>query len=108
LTILFLSDTLKTGLIYQEILSHINEEIKSKSSQAKREAFILSEVTIAHPEDFEKALKQFTRKVQQDGIIAEYRRRQHFESTSVTRKKKAASRKRKDQQKRPTHSSRSR
>lgn len=46
-------------------------------------------------ETFESLLKRFTKRVQQDGILAEARRRQHFEKPSVKRKKKEAAKRRK-------------
>jgi small subunit ribosomal protein S21 len=39
-------------------------------------------------------LKRFNRKVQQDGILAELRRREHYEKPSVRRKRKKAAKKR--------------
>ena len=41
-------------------------------------------------ESFESMLRRFSKKVQQDGILAEIRRRGSFEKPSVTRKKKEA------------------
>ena len=55
----------------------------------------MSEVKIGDNESFEAALKRFNRKIQQDGILAEARRREHYEKPSVRRKKKEAARKRK-------------
>ncbi len=55
----------------------------------------MSEVKIGENESFEAALKRFNRKIQQDGILAEARRREHYEKPSVKRKKKEAARKRK-------------
>ncbi len=55
----------------------------------------MSEVTVGENESLEAALKRFTKKVQQDGILAEARRREHFEKPSVRRKKKAAAKRRK-------------
>jgi len=46
-------------------------------------------------ESFESLLKRFSRKVQQDGILAEARRREHYEKPSVKRKRKEAAKKRK-------------
>jgi len=46
-------------------------------------------------ESFESLLKRFNRKVQQDGILAETRRREHYEKPSVKRKRQEASRRRK-------------
>ncbi len=55
----------------------------------------LAEVIIGDNESFESALKRFTKRVQQDGILAEARRREHYEKPSVRRKKKAAAKRRK-------------
>jgi len=55
----------------------------------------MAEVIVGESETFETALKRFTKKVQQDGILAEARRREHFEKPSVRRKKKEAARHRK-------------
>jgi small subunit ribosomal protein S21 len=55
----------------------------------------VSEVRISENESFETALKRFNRKIQQAGILAEARRREHFEKPSVKRKRKEATRRRK-------------
>ena len=55
----------------------------------------LSEVKIGENDSFETALKRFNRKIQQDGILAEARRREHFEKPSVKRKRKEAAKRRK-------------
>jgi small subunit ribosomal protein S21 len=55
----------------------------------------LSEVKINSNESFEAALKRFNRKVQQDGILSEARRRAHYETPVAKRKRKEAARKRK-------------
>ena len=52
----------------------------------------MSEIKILDHENFEVALKRFNRKVQQDGILSEARRRMHFESAGEKRKKEAAAR----------------
>ncbi len=54
----------------------------------------MSEVKISEHESFETALKRFNRKIQQDGILAEARRRAHYEKPSVKRKRKEAARRR--------------
>jgi small subunit ribosomal protein S21 len=54
----------------------------------------LSEIKIGENDSFETALKRFNRKIQQDGILAEARRREHYEKPSVKRKKKEAAAKR--------------
>ena len=51
----------------------------------------LSEVIVGESEPFEVALKRFNKRVQQDGILSEARRREHYEK----RKKKEAARLRK-------------
>ncbi|MGB2856642.1 MAG: 30S ribosomal protein S21 [Dehalococcoidia bacterium] len=55
----------------------------------------MSEVWIGDSEPFEVALKRFNKKVQQDGVLSEARRREHFEKPSIKRKKKEATKKRK-------------
>lgn len=55
----------------------------------------LSEVKISENDAFETALKRFNRKIQQDGILAEARRREHYEKPSVKRKRKEAAKRRK-------------
>jgi small subunit ribosomal protein S21 len=54
----------------------------------------VSEVKIGENDSFETALKRFNRKIQQDGILAEARRREHYEKPSIIRKKKEAAAKR--------------
>ena len=55
----------------------------------------LSEVKIGENDSFETALKRFNRKIQQEGILAEARRREHYEKPSVKRKRKEAAKRRK-------------
>ena len=55
----------------------------------------MSEVWIGDNEPFEVALKRFNKKVQQDGVLSEARRREHFEKPSIKRKKKEATKRRK-------------
>lgn len=50
---------------------------------------------VGENETFEAALKRFNKRVQQDGILSEARRREHYEKPSVKRKKKEAARLRK-------------
>lgn len=46
-------------------------------------------------ESFESLLRRFNKRVQQDGVLSEIRRREYFEKPSVKRKRKAAARRRK-------------
>jgi small subunit ribosomal protein S21 len=66
---------------------------------AERGESLMSEVKVSEHESFETALKRFNRKIQQDGILAEARRREHFEKPSVKRKRKEAARRRKTMRK---------
>ena len=55
----------------------------------------MADVILDGNESLESALRRFNKKVQQDGILSEYRRREYFEKPSVQRKKKRATKKRK-------------
>ncbi len=54
----------------------------------------MAEVVAGNEESFDSLLKRFNRRVQQDGILAELRRREHFEKPSIRRKRKKAAKKR--------------
>ena len=64
-------------------------------SLAGGEGKYLPEVIIGPNESFEQALRRFSKIVQQTGVLAEARRREHFEPPSVTAKKKKAAKLRK-------------
>jgi len=51
-------------------------------------------VVASENESFDGLLKRFNRKVQQEGILSELRRREHYEKPSVRRKRKRAARRR--------------
>jgi len=55
----------------------------------------VAQVTVGGNESFESLLKRFNRKVQQDGILAERRRREFYEKPSIKRKRKEAAKRRK-------------
>ncbi len=55
----------------------------------------MPEVINTRRHNIHHALKKFNKMVQQSGILAEARRRAHFEPPSVIRKKKAAAKRRK-------------
>ena len=46
-------------------------------------------------ESFDNLLRRFNKKVQQDGILSETRRREHYEKPSTKRKRKEAAKRRK-------------
>lgn len=55
----------------------------------------MSQVIVNPAVPFDVTLKQFGRKVQQAGILAEARRRSHYETPQARRKRKAAAQLRK-------------
>jgi len=55
----------------------------------------LADVKQIEGESFESMLRRFNKKVQQDGILSEVRRREFHEKPSVRRKKKEAAKRRK-------------
>jgi len=55
----------------------------------------MTEIVVNPGDSFEVALKRFTRKVQQAGILSEARRRRHYESPPARRKRKAEAQRRK-------------
>src|SRR3990172_10790548 len=66
-----------------------------KKTLGNEEGYPLVEVVIGEHESFEAALRRFNKKVQQENILTEARRREHYEKPSVTRKKKEAAKRRK-------------
>ena len=56
----------------------------------------MSEITVKDNDSLENALKRFKRSCAKSGVLAEVRKREHYEKPSVKRKKKSeAARKRK-------------
>ena len=56
----------------------------------------MSEIRVKDNESLENALKRFKRSCAKSGVLAEVRKREHYEKPSVLRKKKSeAARKRK-------------
>ena len=55
----------------------------------------MAEVVAGNNESFENVLKRFNRRVQQDGILSETRRREYYEKPSIKRKRKEAAKRRK-------------
>jgi len=62
----------------------------------------VTEIFVGDSESLESALRRFNKKVQQTGVLAEARRKEHYEKPSVKRKKKEATKRRKTA--RSTHS----
>jgi len=57
--------------------------------------YYMTQILVDRNESFEAALKRFNKKVQEDRILSEVRRRRFFEPKSVERKKRKAAKKRK-------------
>ena len=55
----------------------------------------MTTIVVEKNESFESALKRFNKKVQQDQVLSECRRRRFYEKPSVLRKKKKAAKRRK-------------
>ncbi len=55
----------------------------------------MSEIRVGENESLENALKRFKRKCQRAGVLAEVRKREHYEKPSVRRKKKEQAARRK-------------
>jgi len=54
----------------------------------------MSQIKVNPGDSFELALKRFNRKVQQDGVLSEARRRRHYETPQARRKRKAETQRR--------------
>lgn len=66
------------------------------SLDVRREGKQVSEIHVKENESLDSALKRFKRQCARSGVLAEVRKREHYEKPSVKRKKKAeAARKRK-------------
>ncbi len=55
----------------------------------------MTHVVAGGSETFDSLLRRFNKKVQQDGILSEVRRHEHFETTGEKRKRKEAANKKK-------------
>jgi small subunit ribosomal protein S21 len=67
--------------------------VPERESRAEEVIPALAEIRVGENETFESALRRFNKKIQQSGILAEARRREHYEKPSVKRKRKEAKRK---------------
>ena len=55
----------------------------------------MADVVAQENESFESLLRRFNKRVQQEGVLSELRRREFFEKPSIKRKRKEAAKKRK-------------
>lgn len=61
-----------------------------------REGIVMAEIRLKENETLDSALRRFKRQCARNGVLAEVRKREHYEKPSVKRKKKSeAARKRK-------------
>ncbi len=68
---------------------------RGSSRPAQLHEVRVSQIVIREGDSFEVALKRFSRKVQQDGVLSEAKRRRHYEPPSAKRKRQADARVRK-------------
>ena len=54
----------------------------------------MANVVAGNEENFDSLLRRFNKKVQQEGILSELRRREHYEKPSIKRKRKRATKRR--------------
>lgn len=55
----------------------------------------MTEIRVGENESLDNALKRFKRQCARSGVLAEYRKREHYEKPSVKRKKKSEAARRK-------------
>ena len=63
--------------------------VRESNSPLRREGKRMSEVHVRENESLESALKRFKRSCAKSGVLAEVRKREHYESPSVKRRKKS-------------------
>nr|WP_072514456.1 30S ribosomal protein S21 [Ndongobacter massiliensis] len=59
----------------------------------------MTEIRVGENESIDSALKRFKRQCARSGVLAEYRRREHYEKPSIKRKKKSEAARRKNRKK---------
>ena len=76
--------------------SYIISEFYNKKPTHERRDEKMSEIRVKENESLDSALRRFKRSCAKSGVLAEVRKREHYEKPSVRRKKKSeAARKRK-------------
>ena len=63
--------------------------VRESNSPLRREGKRMSEIHVRENESLESALKRFKRSYAKSGVLAEVRKREHYESPSVKRRKKS-------------------
>ncbi|MDY3052355.1 MAG: 30S ribosomal protein S21 [Ndongobacter sp.] len=59
----------------------------------------MTEIRVGENESIDSALKRFKRQCARSGILAEYRKREHYEKPSIKKKKKSEAARRKSRRK---------
>ncbi len=59
-------------------------------NRVREEGRLMSEIRVGENETLESALRRFKRKCARAGVLAEIRKREHYEKPSVKRKEKKA------------------
>ena len=78
---------MKPENLYNTIVGFFKVSLAPES--ARREGNKLSEVRIKENESLDSALKRFKRSCAKAGVLSELRKREHYESPSVKRRKKS-------------------
>ena len=76
-------------------VSAINRNVLIEQTTDDRVGNLHAEIVVNPGDSFEVALKRFSRKVQEAGILPEARRRRHYESPQARRRRKAEAQRRK-------------
>jgi len=69
--------------------------VESTLCGCRGEGEVMTEVRVGENESLDNALKRFKRQCARSGVLAEYRKREHYEKPSVRRKKKSEAARRK-------------
>ena len=79
--------------MYINVVFNLIKQIRAKKRKGVKK---MSEIRVKDNESIDSALRRFKRSCAKSGVLAEVRKREHYEKPSVKRKKKAeAARKRK-------------
>ena len=84
-------DELAAALLGARTQGRIRSPRQRGAGPAERQKEVIptvSEVKVREGETFESALRRFNKKIKQNGILSEVRRREHYEKPSVRRKRK--------------------
>ena len=63
--------------------------VNALGRSGRREGKLVSETKVRKNETIDAALRRFKRSIAKDGVLAEVKKRKHYEKPSVKRKKKS-------------------